>query len=143
MVNQLGRLIPQLSEKDQPLQDLLSKKNYWLPNPFKTPPVLAMYNPECKVSPDTSFDGLGCRRLTLPPIQKWDEEWKPVAYTVTTEQRYAKVEKEALAPQIQRYQMWLICYSYSIAHVPGKCQWTVDMLSRAPVKMKTVAPNEN
>lgn len=30
MVNQLGRFIPQLSDKDKSLRDLLSKKNSWI-----------------------------------------------------------------------------------------------------------------
>lgn len=30
MVNQLGKFVPQLAEKDKPLRDLLSKKNHWV-----------------------------------------------------------------------------------------------------------------
>lgn len=65
---------------------------------LSSPPVLAMYDPnrECKVSADTSSFGLGGILL-----QKWEEEWRPVAYVsrslTQTEQRYAQVEKEALA----------------------------------------------
>lgn len=57
-----------------------------------------MYDPnrECKVSADASSFGLGGVLL-----QKWEEEWRPVAYVsrslTQTEQRYAQVEKEALA----------------------------------------------
>ena len=54
MVNQLGKFIPQLAERDKPLRDLLSKKNCWmwdieqakafqdLKNALTSPPVLAM-----------------------------------------------------------------------------------------------------
>ncbi|KAL7865994.1 hypothetical protein SRHO_G00112410 [Serrasalmus rhombeus] len=186
MVNQLGKFIPQLAERDKPLCDLLSKKNCWmwgvnqanafldLKNALTSPPVLAMYNPnrECKVSDDASSYGLGGVLL-----QKWDKEWRPIAYMsqslTPTEQRYAQVEKEALGltwacerfrnfligkhfqletdhkpllsllgsqaldalpPRIQRFRMRLMRYSYSISHVSGKCLWTADTLTRAPLK---------
>ena len=57
MVNQLGRFIPQLADKDEPLRDLLSKKNSWvwdvdqetafkeLKKALSSPPVLAVYDP--------------------------------------------------------------------------------------------------
>lgn len=60
-------------------------------------PVLSRYdhNRECKVSADASSYGLGGVLF-----QKWDEEWRPIAYMswslTPTEQRYAQVEKEAL-----------------------------------------------
>uniref|UniRef100_A0A8C6MI96 ribonuclease H n=1 Tax=Nothobranchius furzeri TaxID=105023 RepID=A0A8C6MI96_NOTFU len=109
MVNQLGKFIPQLAERDKPLRDLLSKKNCWmrgaehvrafrdLKDAPTAPPVLAMYDPnrECKVSADASSHGLGGVLL-----QRWDEEWRPTVYMsrslTPTEQRYAQVEKEAL-----------------------------------------------
>ncbi len=186
MVNQLGKFIPQLAERDKPLRDLLSKKNCWmwgveqarafqdLKDALTSPPVLAMYDSsrECKVSADASSYGLGGVLF-----QKWDEEWRPIAYMsqslTPTEQRYAQVEKEALGltwacerfrnfligkhfqletdhkpllsllgsqaldalpPRIQRFRMCLMRYSYSMSHVAGKCLWTADTLSRAPVK---------
>lgn len=109
MVNQVGKFIPQLSEKDKALRDLLSKKNCWLwgvdqaaafrvlKEALISPPVLAMYDTgrDTKVSADASSYGLGGVLL-----QKWDSEWRPVAYASRslspTEQRYAQVEKEAL-----------------------------------------------
>ncbi|XP_034075852.1 uncharacterized protein K02A2.6-like [Gymnodraco acuticeps] len=183
MVNQLGKFIPQLTERDKPLRDLLSKKNCWLwgidqarafqdlKDSLISPPVLAMYdrNRETKVSADGSSYGLGSVLL-----QKWEEDWRPVAYMsrslTQTEQRYEKealgltwaCERfrnvligrhfeletdhkpllsllgsqalDALPSRIQRFQMRLMRYSYSITHVPGKSLWTADTLSRAPVK---------
>lgn len=69
MVNQVGKFIPHLAEKDKALRDLLSKKNSWywgtdqvkafktLKNTLFSPPVLAVYDPirDTKVSVDASF----------------------------------------------------------------------------------------
>ncbi|KAJ0023870.1 hypothetical protein NQD34_003769 [Periophthalmus magnuspinnatus] len=98
MVNQVGKFIPHLAEKDKALRDLLSKKNAWywgidqarafqtLKDALTSPPVLG----------DASSYGLGGVLLQL-----WEEGWRPVAYASRslspTEQRYAQVEKEALA----------------------------------------------
>ncbi|RXN06598.1 Transposon Ty3-G Gag-Pol poly [Labeo rohita] len=109
MVNQLGRFIPKLADKDKALHDLLSKKNCWiwgmeqakafqtLKDALSSPPVLAIYDPnrDCKMSADASSYGLGAVLM-----QRWQEGWKPIAYAsrslTQTEQRYAQVEKEAL-----------------------------------------------
>ncbi|KAJ7996477.1 hypothetical protein DPEC_G00237470 [Dallia pectoralis] len=110
MVNQLGRFLPNVAEKDKVLRDLLSKKNHWywgteqqaafdqLKADLSSTPVLALYNPNSalKISADASSFGLGAVLL-----QKSDARWSPVAYAsrsmTPTEQRYAQVEKEALA----------------------------------------------
>ncbi|KAL1256518.1 hypothetical protein QQF64_012063 [Cirrhinus molitorella] len=73
MVNQLGKFIPHLAEKDKPLRDLLSKKNCWLwgeaqvkafqdlKKDLSSAPVLALYdaNKPIKVSADASSFALG------------------------------------------------------------------------------------
>ncbi|KAL1268845.1 hypothetical protein QQF64_034208 [Cirrhinus molitorella] len=58
MVNQLGKFIPHLAEKDKPLRKLLSKKNCWLwgeaqvkafqdlKKDLSSTPVLALYDPK-------------------------------------------------------------------------------------------------
>lgn len=109
MVNQLGNFIPGLTEKDEPMWDLLSKKNQWvwscaqqktlnqLNNELASPSVLTLYdcNKELKLSADTSSYGLG-----VVLLQKEEEQWRPVAYVscsmTETEKRYTQVEKEAL-----------------------------------------------
>ena len=123
MVNQLGRFIPQLADKDKSLCDLLSMKNSWvwdvdqvpafkeLKKAPSSPPVLAMYDPniETKVSADASSYGMGGFLL-----QKWGEEWKPVAYEsrslTMTEQHYRQVEKESLGLTwaCERFKMFLV-----------------------------------
>lgn len=110
MVNQLRKFIPNLSEKDKPLRALLSKKNMWcwghdqqrafgnLKHELTFAPVLQLYDPNSplKISADASSYGLGAVLL-----QKKAEVWLPVAYAsrslTETEQRYAQLEKEALA----------------------------------------------
>ena len=62
------------------------------------PTTLALYdcNAPTKISADASSYGLGAVLL-----QEADKHWRPVAYAsrsmTETEQRYAQIEKEALA----------------------------------------------
>ena len=111
MVNQVGKYIPNLADITKPLRDLLSKNNAWLwteaqqkafddvKKALVSGPTLALYDPakETWVSSDASSFGLGA---VLTQAQE-DGGWKPVAYIsrslTPTEQRYAQVEKEALA----------------------------------------------
>ena len=110
MVNQHSKFSPKLAELTKPLRDLLSKKNQWMwgqkqkdafdqvKKELSKSPVFALYSPslDTMISADASSYGLGAVLL-----QKHSEEWKPVAFvsrTLTeTEQRYAQIEKEALA----------------------------------------------
>ena len=111
MVNQLGRFIPHLAEKTKPLRDLLSKKNqfHWrqaqqesfnkLKDEFISTPVLAHYDSQKAtiLSANASSFFLGAMLLQ----EQDNKEKKPVAYAsrsmTSTEQRYAQIEKEALA----------------------------------------------
>ena len=111
MVNQVGKYIPNLADITKPLRDLLSKNNAWLwtevqqkafddvKKALVSAPTLALYDPskETRVTSDASSFGLG---TVLTQAQE-DGGWKPVAYIsrslTPTEQRYAQVEKEALA----------------------------------------------
>ena len=111
MVNQLMKFTPNLAEITKPLRDLLSKKSAWLwgslqekafqqvKKELSSDVVLAMYSPhrETLLSADSSSYGLGAVLLQ----RQEDGEFRPVAYASRsmneTEQRYAQIEKEALA----------------------------------------------
>ena len=110
MINQMNRFSPKIAELSQPLRELLSTKKAWTWGPpqqesfeklkaeIATPQVLAHYNvtAETKICADASSHGLGAVLL-----QKQGRLWKPVAFASrslsSTEQRYAQIEKEALA----------------------------------------------
>ncbi|XP_046863284.1 uncharacterized protein K02A2.6-like [Xenia sp. Carnegie-2017] len=195
MVNQLGKFIPNLSEKTKPIRDLLSTKNefQWggaqqkafedMKTELSSVPVLAYYDPTKRtvLAADASSYSIGA---VLWQLNKKGEK-KPVAYAsrsmTTTEERYAQIEKEALAttwacekfndyilgmdfvietdhkplvpllgskildqlpPRIQRFEMRLLKYSFTIRHTPGKELVVADALSRAPI-MKQPTKSDN
>ena len=110
MVNHVGKFTPNLAEVTQPLRELLKKDIDWtwgqkqqtafetVKRLLSTAPTLQHYSPNkpTKVSADASTYGIGGVLL-----QKDQEGWKPVFYAsrslTETEQRYAQIEKEALA----------------------------------------------
>ena len=115
MVNQLGKFIPDLAEKTQPMRELLSKKNAWhwdqnqqkafdeMKQALINSPVLAHCDVKApkKVSADASSFGLGAVLLQKKETADKNSTWKPVAYAsramTSVEQRYAQIEKESLA----------------------------------------------
>ena len=130
MVNQLSKFSPQLANKTKPLRDLLSSKSQWtwggtqikafqeVKTLLSSSEVLALYNPnsETVVSADASSYGLGA-----VIIQKQLEgHFCPIAYISTaltpTEQRYAQIEKEALAVTwaCERFQHYLLGMHFRI-----------------------------
>lgn len=112
MVNHVSKFAgASLSEEIKPLRDLLKRENEWLwDNPQKqafnhvknllsSAPILAHYATDKKtlLSADSSSYGIGaCLKQ-----KQTDGHYKPVFYIsrslTPTEQRYAQVEKEALA----------------------------------------------
>ena len=110
IANHVGKFSPNLTDVTKPLRDLLKKENSWtwdenqqeafekLKKVLTSAPVLQHYSTSLptKVSADASSYGLGAVLL-----QQHGEDWRPVMYAsrsmTPTEQRYAQVEKEALA----------------------------------------------
>lgn len=111
MINQFAKFIPNLSERIRPLSQLLKKNNEWiwdemqetsfssLKSILQSDLLLHMFDfkKPTKISTDASSFGLGAVLLQETELNSW----RPVAYasrTLTeTEQRYAQIEKEALA----------------------------------------------
>ena len=111
MCNQLSKFAPNLADKTKPLRQLLNKRSQWVweqpqrsalrevKETLTTRPVLALFNQtrETIVSADASSYGLGAVLLR----RQQDGELKPISYIsrslTPTEQRYAQIEKEALA----------------------------------------------
>ena len=111
MVNQMGKFSPNLSEKTKAIRDLLNKGSHWswrtaqkqafqeIKSSLTLSPTLALYDPnkETVVAADASSFGLGA---VITQVQE-NGVRRPVAYTsramTPTEQRYAQIEREALA----------------------------------------------
>ena len=130
MINQLGKFTPHLAEITKPMRDILSKKNDWtwghaqqmcfaqLKESLTSAPVLALYNAnrETTLSADASSYGLGAVLLQKQPYG----ELRPVAYASRAmsgvEQRYAQIEKEALATTwaCERHSDFLIGKTFHI-----------------------------
>ena len=109
--NQMSKFALNLAEVTKALRDLLVKGNQWVwgeaqQRAFEevkrmliTTPVLALFDPQydTTLSADASSYGLGAVLLQRQP----GGQRKPVAYVsrsmTATEQRYAQIEKEALA----------------------------------------------
>lgn len=146
MVNQQSKFSPHLADQTKPLRDLLSKKNQWswghdqqqaferLKTALSSSEVLALYNAENEtiLSADASSYGLGAvLRQTQP-----DGSLRPIAYVsralTETEQRYAQIEKEALAATwaCERFQDYLLGTQFKIEtdHKP-----LVPLLSSKPL----------
>ncbi len=129
MLNQLGKFIPHLATITKPLRELLISANEWtwdepqqqafekLKENLQSNVVLKMYDPnkETLISADSSSYGLGAVIL-----QKQDDLWGPMAYAsralIPTEQRYAQVEKEALATTwaCERFHMYVYGRAFKI-----------------------------
>ena len=154
MVNQMGKFAPNLAEKTKPLRDLLQKEAAWIWGPAQqnsfddlkklltTYPVLALYDPsrETTVSADASSFGLGAVLLQRQP----SGEQKPVAYVsrsmTPTEQRYAQIEKEALAFTwaCERFSTYLIGLRFHIEtdHKPLVPLFSTKRLDELPIRVQ-------
>ncbi|XP_037567177.1 uncharacterized protein K02A2.6-like [Dermacentor silvarum] len=129
MVNQLAKFLPGLAENTKPLRDLLLDEAVWVwhqtqqeafyrvKDDLTTKPVLCYYDSQrpLTISADASSYGLGAVLL-----QTNDGKRQPVAYAsramTPTEQKYAQVEKEALAITwaCERFRMYVLGLQFSI-----------------------------
>ena len=129
-MNQQSKFSPHLADKTKPLRELLSSKNQWMWGPVQeeafqilkrslcSSEVLAQYcvDSETVLSADASLYGLGAVLRQVQP----DGTLRPVAYAsralTETEQRYAQIEKEALAATwgCKRFQQYLLGKSFRI-----------------------------
>ena len=154
MVNQLSKFSPFLADQSKPLRDLLSTKNQWVweePqsiafNDIKTAisssQVLGLYDPTNPtiVSADASSYGLGA---VLQQRQN-NGELKPIAFISRslsdTEQRYAQIEKEALAVTwaSERFQDYLIGLHYTLEtdHKPLVPLLSSKNLEELPIRIQ-------
>ena len=153
-VNQMSKFAPNLAEVTKPLRDLLIKGNQWVwgeaqqrafeevEQMLTITPVLALFDPkfDTVVSADASSYGLGTILLQCQP----GGELKPVAYIsrsmTTTEQRYAQIEKEALALTwaCERFSDYLIGLKFHIHtnHKPLVPLFSTKQLEELPLRVQ-------
>lgn len=111
MINQLAKFSPKLAELSAPIRELLHRDKGWswaspqqdafskLKKSICTAPTLALYDVSkpTLVCADASSFGLGGALLQ----KQVDDSWRPVTFVsrsmTQVEQRYAQIEKEALA----------------------------------------------
>jgi len=123
MANQLGKFSPNLAEKSKPLRELLKGKNSWTWGPDQEQAFrdikqenyiftnLVNYNPDREIVVFSDAFSFG---LSAVLRQKHGSTLRPVAFASRgmseTEQRYAQIEKEALAITwaCERFSSYLI-----------------------------------
>ena len=154
MCNHLSKFSPNLAEKTKPLRELLNKKNHWVweqpqRTAFKevkdaliTSPILSLFDQtrETVVSADASSYGLGAVLLQRQP----DGQLKPILYIsrslTSTEQRYAQIEKEALAFTwaCERFSDYLLGMQFHIHtdHKPLVPLFGVKNLDELPIRVQ-------
>ncbi len=154
IVNQMSKLSPNLAEVTKPLRDLLNKGNLWTwgepqqksfeatKDILTTSPVLAVFYPnrETVLSADASSHGLGAVLLQVQP----GGVRKPVAYIsrsmTPTEQRYAQMEKEALAFMwaCERLADYLVGLTFHIEtdHKPLVPLFSTKRLDKLPIRVQ-------
>ncbi len=153
MINFLSKFSPNLAEISKPIRDLLKAKSAWywdqpqqdafnsMKREISSAQVLAHYDSAkpTTVSADASSYGLGAVLL-----QQHGDDWKPVAYAsralTPTEQRYAQVEKEALATTwaCERFSNYLIglCFTIETDHKPLLSLLGAKELDLLPIRVQ-------
>ena len=153
-VNQMSKFIPHMADTTKPICELLQKDRAWTWNEAQedafrrikvaltTAPVLAVFDPEKEttVAADASSYGLGAVLLQ----EQADGSNKPVAYVsrslTPTEQKYAQIEKEALAFTwaCERLQGYLLGLKFHIHtdHKPLVPLFSTKHLEQLPIRVQ-------
>ena len=154
MINQQSKFSPHLADHTKPLRDLLSSRNQWswgseqqrafesLQRSLSSSEVLALYDAshETVLSADASSYGLGAVLRQKQP----DGSLRPIAYAsralTETEQRYAQIEKEALAVTwaCEKFQEYLLGTSFKVEtdHKPLVPLLSSKALNMVPVRVQ-------
>ena len=154
IVNQMSKFAPNLADVTKPIRDLLVKGNQWVwaepqqrafnqvKQMLSASPILALFDPhlDTVVSADASSFGLGAVLLQRHP----EGQMKPVAYIsrsmTPTEQRYAQIEKEALALTwaCERFSDYLIGLVFHIQtdHKPLVPLFSSKTLEELPLRVQ-------
>ena len=154
MVNQLAKFVPHIATVTKPIRDLLVRKNAWVwdspqEKAFKelkqiitSDIVLKSFNPEAEtvVSSDASTVGIGA---LLKQRQK-DGSMAPIMFAsralTPTEQRYATVEKEALAVTYaaEKFSQYLLgkTFHFEVDHKPLVPLLGDKALDQLPVRIQ-------
>ena len=154
MINQLNKFSPCLAERTKHLRTLLSTKNQWvwekthqetfdaLKEALSSSETLALYSAskETTLSADASSYGLGA---VLRQEQE-NGQLKPIVYIswsmTETEQRYAQIEKEALAATwaCERLQDYLLGIHFCIEtdHKPLVPLLSSKRLDEVPIRVQ-------
>ena len=154
MTNHLSKFAPNLAETTKPLKDLLNKENQrvWGQQQQKafqdiqtartTSPILSQFDQskETVVSADASSYGLWAVLLQRQP----NGELTPISYIfrslTPTEQRYAQIEKEALAFTwaCERFSDYLLGLRFHVQtdHQPLVPLFTSKPLDELPVRVQ-------
>ena len=153
MVNQLSKFSPNIAEKSMSLRELLNSKNAWTWGPSQeksfsdiksemTNSLCLIHfdvNKETVISADASSYGLGA------VLRQYDKGFlKPVAYASRsmseTEQRYAQIEKEALAITwaCEKFSNYLIGSKFKIQtdHKPLVPLLSTKDLAELPIRVQ-------
>jgi len=152
IINQLSKFVPNLADETKSLRELLSTKSHWrwdtpkeqafknLKNLLSSSEVLALYDPslETIVSADASAYGLGA----VLRQRQTDGKLRPVISRALTEteQRYAQIEKEALAIAwaCERFQDYLVGIHFHIEtdHKPLVPLLSTKNLDEMPLRVQ-------